>query len=156
MRRPEARLVIAGEGSLKTEMQALAETLGISYAVRWLGFSRNMPGLLAAIDVYVQSSINEGLSLSILEAMAAEKAVVATSVGGTKEVIADGETGFLVPPGSSAALAAAVIATLDDPQRRAAVSRAAKAYVEAEFDFRRMVDRYEALYASVATSRLWV
>jgi glycosyltransferase involved in cell wall biosynthesis len=156
MRRPEARLVIAGEGSLKTEMQALAETLGISYAVRWLGFSRNMPGLLAAIDVYVQSSVNEGLSLSILEAMAAEKAVVATSVGGTKEVIADGETGFLVPPGSSAALAAAVIATLDDPQRRAAVSRAAKAYVEAEFDFRRMVDRYEALYASVATSRLWV
>jgi glycosyltransferase involved in cell wall biosynthesis len=149
-KRPDARLVIVGEGSLKAEMEALAGTLGVSHAVRWPGFHRNMPRLLAAIDVYVQSSVNEGLSLSILEAMAAEKAVVATSVGGAKEVIDDGETGFLVPPGSPAAIAAAIMSLLDDPDRRAAISRAAKAHVEAEFDLGKMVDEYRAVYESVA------
>jgi glycosyltransferase involved in cell wall biosynthesis len=150
--RPEARLVIVGEGSLKAEMETLAGTLGVSQAVRWPGFHRNMPKLLAAIDIYVQSSINEGLSLSILEAMAAEKAVVATSVGGTKEVITDGETGLLVPPGSSAAIATAVIALLDDPNRRASISRAARAHVESEFGLRKMVDQYGAVYARVAAA----
>jgi glycosyltransferase involved in cell wall biosynthesis len=148
--REKAHLVIAGEGNLKGEMEALASALGISHAVRWPGFHRNMPRLLAAIDVYVQSSVNEGLSLSILEAMAAEKAVVATNVGAAKEVIADGETGFLVPPGSSTAIATAVIALLDDPERRAAISRAARAHVESEFDLRKMVDQYGAVYARLA------
>jgi glycosyltransferase involved in cell wall biosynthesis len=148
--RSQARLVIAGEGGLKAEMEALAAALGISHAVRWLGFQRNMPRLLAGIDVYVQSSVNEGLSLSILEAMAAEKAVVATSVGAAKEVIADGETGLLVPPGSATAIAAAVIELLCDPERRAAISRAARAHVESEFDLGRMVDKYGAVYARLA------
>ena len=147
---PRARLVIAGEGTLKAEMQTLAGTLGISHAVRWPGFHRNVPRLLAAIDVYVQSSVNEGLSLSILEAMAAGKPVVATSVGGASEVIADGETGILVPPGSAAAMAAAVLGLLHDAERRAAISTAARAHVASEFGLGRMVDQYGALYASVA------
>jgi glycosyltransferase involved in cell wall biosynthesis len=149
VRLPGARLVIAGEGSLKTEMKALGDTLGVSHAVTWLGF-RNMPRLLAAIDVYVQSSVNEGLSLSILEAMAAEKAVVATDVGGAKEVIADGETGILVPPGSSSAIAAAVVGLFDDPDARLAISRAARTHVESKFGLGKMVDEYGAVYASIA------
>jgi glycosyltransferase involved in cell wall biosynthesis len=149
---PEARLVIAGEGSLKAEMEALADTLGVSHAVRWPGFYRNIPRLLAAIDIYVQSSVNEGLSLSILEAMAAEKAVVATSVGGAKEIIADGETGILIPPGSSAAIAAAVLRLLDDPGRRAAISRAGRARVESEFGLEKMVDEYGAVYRKVVSA----
>ena len=152
-RLPQAHLVIAGEGSLKAEMEALARTLGISHAVSWLGFQRNMPRLLAAIDVYVQSSVNEGLSLSILEAMAAGKAVVATSVGGAREVIADGETGILVTPGSSAAIAAAALDLLEDPDRRAAISRAARTRVESEFGLDKMVEQYGAVYTSVAGSR---
>jgi glycosyltransferase involved in cell wall biosynthesis len=148
--RSQARLVIAGEGGLRAEMEALAAALGISHAVRWLGFQRNMPRLLAGIDVYVQSSVNEGLSLSILEAMAAEKAVVATNVGAAKEVIADGETGLLVSPGSATAIAAAVIELLGDPERRAAISRAARAHVESEFDLGKMVEKYAAVYARLA------
>jgi glycosyltransferase involved in cell wall biosynthesis len=151
VQRPEARLVIVGEGSLKPKMEALADALGVSEAVTWPGFHSNMPRLLAAIDVYVQSSVNEGLSLSILEAMAAERAVVATSVGAASEIIADGETGLLVRPGSSSAIAAAVIALLDDPDKRAAIARAARARVEAAFDLRRMVDQYGAVYASVVS-----
>jgi glycosyltransferase involved in cell wall biosynthesis len=147
---PQVRLVIAGAGSLKAEMEAFAETLGISHAVRWAGFYPNMPRLLAAIDVYIQSSVNEGLSLSILEAMAAEKAVVATSVGGAKEIIADGETGILVPAGSSAAIAAAVLSLLDDPARRAAISRAARAHVESAYGLAKMAEEYGALYARIA------
>jgi glycosyltransferase involved in cell wall biosynthesis len=152
VRFPEARLVIAGEGSLKAEMKALGHTLGVASAVMWPGF-RNMPRLLAAIDVYVQSSVNEGLSLSILEAMAAEKAVVATSVGGASEIIADGETGILVSPGSPSAIAGAVVGLLDDPDTRLAISRAARTHVGSEFGLGKMVDEYGAVYARVATER---
>jgi glycosyltransferase involved in cell wall biosynthesis len=148
---PHARLVIAGEGSLTAQMQGLAGALGISHAVAWLGFHRDMPRLLAAIDVYVQSSVNEGLSLSILEAMAAEKAVVATNVGGASEVIADGETGILVPPGSAAAIAAAVLDLIEDTDRSAKISQAARAHVESEFGIRKMVERYGAVYASLTS-----
>jgi glycosyltransferase involved in cell wall biosynthesis len=147
---PQACLVIAGDGGLKTEMRALADALGVSHAVRWPGFHRNMPRLLAAIDIYVQSSVNEGLSLSILEAMAAEKAVVATRVGGAEELIAHGETGILVPPGSSAAIASAVLGLLNDPDRRSAISLAARAHVESEFGLAKMVDEYGTVYANAA------
>ena len=147
---PQARLVVAGEGSLADEMQALAGKLGVSHAVTWLGFYRNMPRLFAAIDVYVQPSANEGLSLSILEAMAAEKVVVATKVGGATELIVPGETGLLVPPGSSAGIAAAVLRLLEDTEARAMMSRVARAHVESEFGMGRMVDAYGAVYASLS------
>ena len=105
-----------------------------------------MPRLLAAIDVYVQPSVNEGLSLSILEAMAAGKAVVATRVGGTGEVIADGETGVLVPPGSSAALAAAILRLLADPDAREAIvtggARPRRVEVRSSDDDRRLPARF--------------
>jgi glycosyltransferase involved in cell wall biosynthesis len=143
---PGSHLVIAGEGSLKGEMQTLAMTLGVSHAVTWPGFRRDMPELLAGIDVYVQPSVNEGLSLSVLEAMAAGKAVVATNVGGAGEVIADGKTGILVPPGSSAALAAAILRLLADPAKREAMSQAGRAHVESKFGLQTMVDGYRALY----------
>ena len=126
-------------------MEALAQALGVSHAVSWPGFQRDMPGLLAGIDVYVQPSVNEGLSLSILEAMAAEKAVVATRVGGTGEVIVDGKTGVLVPPGSSAALAAAILRLLADPDQRRAISRAGRAHVESTFGLQTMTDGRRAL-----------
>jgi len=147
---PRAHLVIAGEGQLKAEMQALAGRLDIGHAVTWPGFHTSMPGLLAAIDVYVQPSVNEGLSLSILEAMAAGRAVVATRVGGAEEIIAEGETGILVSPGSAAAIAAAVIRLLEDPDKRTAISRAGRARVESEFTLQTMADGYGAVYARVS------
>jgi glycosyltransferase involved in cell wall biosynthesis len=149
----DARLVIAGEGSLKAGLETLAATLGVAHAVTWPGFYPSMPNLLSAIDVYVQSSDNEGLPLGILEAMAAEKAVVATRVGGTGEVIADGETGILVRPGSPAAIAAAVLRLLDEPDQRATIAKAARVHVQSAFGLPRMVDEYGAVYASLAARR---
>lgn len=148
--RADARLVIAGEGGLKAEMEALAARLGVSHAVRWPGFCPTMPRLLSAIDIYVQSSDNEGMPLGILEAMAAEKAVVATSVGGTGEAIAHGETGVLVRPGSSRAIAAAILRLLDDPEQRATMSQAARVHVTAAFGLGRMAAEYGAIYAHLA------
>jgi glycosyltransferase involved in cell wall biosynthesis len=152
MQLPQTRLVIAGEGSLKERLQMLAQDLGVAHAVTWAGFRRDMPRLLAAIDIYVQSSINEGLPLSILEAMAAGKAVVATRVGGSNEVIVDGETGILVPPESPSAISEAVLWLLAHPERRAELAWAARESVEAEFGLGRMLEGYGALYQSVVSA----
>jgi glycosyltransferase involved in cell wall biosynthesis len=146
---PRTRLVIAGEGSLTEEMKTLAEALGVSHALAWPGFYE-MRKLLAVIDIYIQPSDNEGLSLSILEAMAAQRAIIATSVGAAREVISDGETGILVPPGSSMALADAVLRLLHDPNRRAAISQAARVRVESEFELGKMVEGYAAVYSNLA------
>ena len=83
---PHARLLLAGEGNLRPDLEQLSAQLGVSQVVNWIGFCRDIPRFLSALDIYVQPSINEGLSLSILEAMAAKKPVIATRVGGIEEV----------------------------------------------------------------------
>jgi glycosyltransferase involved in cell wall biosynthesis len=117
------------------------------------------------MDLYVQSSIAEGMPNSVLEAMATALPVVATAVGGTPEVVADGETGLLVPAGDPAALAAALGAFLADPAKAAAFGQAGRARVEAHFAEARMLQRVEdlldrlvgqALHVSFEGSRGWV
>jgi glycosyltransferase involved in cell wall biosynthesis len=92
------------------------------------------------------SSLSEGISLTLLEAMAASLPVIATDVGGNREVVAHGETGFLVPPGSPEAIASATLALIDDPARALAMGRSGRKRVEHIFDLRVMVRRYEDLY----------
>ncbi len=121
---PAARLVIAGEGPLRDGLTARAGALP-SGAVTLLGERRDVPRLLAACDVFVLSSRSEGLSLSLVEAHGAGRPCVATDVGGNGEVLVAGETGLLVPPGDPAALAAALLALLEAPDRRAALGAAA-------------------------------
>jgi len=98
------------------------------------------------MDVYVQPSANEGLSLSILEAMVAGKAVIATDVGGAQEVLTHQQTGILTPPGSSSAIAAAIINLLDHPEKRTVLAQAARDHVIEEFDMQRMLDGYCRVY----------
>jgi glycosyltransferase involved in cell wall biosynthesis len=147
---PEARLMLVGEGEQRSELQTLAANLGISHAVIWTGFRQDMPRLLAAMDVYIQPSVNEGLSLSILEAMAAGRAVVATDVGGVREVLAHQETGILIPPGSASAIETALIDLLDHPGKRTALAQAAKDHVVQEFGVQRMVEGYRRVYEMLA------
>ncbi|OGB91132.1 MAG: hypothetical protein A2Z31_08525 [candidate division NC10 bacterium RBG_16_65_8] len=97
------------------------------------------------MDLYVQASIAEGLPNSVLEAMATGLPVVATAVGGTPEVVADGDTGLLVPAGDAAAMAAAVATFLADPTKTAAFGRAGRARVEAHYSEATMLQRVEAL-----------
>ncbi|MFL7839866.1 MAG: glycosyltransferase family 4 protein [Candidatus Promineifilaceae bacterium] len=148
---PEARLLIIGEGEQRARLETMASDLGISNTVIWTGFRQDIPRLLAAMDLYVQPSTNEGLSLSILEAMAAGKPVIATDVGGAREVLRHEKTGILIPPGSSQAVEAALVDLLDHPDKRAALSQAARKYVNQEFGVHRMVEGYRRVYETLAS-----
>ena len=112
-----------------------------------------MPRLLAAVDIYVQPSVNEGLSLSILEAMAAGKAVIATDVGGAQEVLTDRETGLLIPPGSSSAIATAILDLLDRPKQQTQLAQSARDPVVHEFGVRRMVEGYRNVYEDLLSGK---
>ena len=115
---PDAVFVIAGEGELRKETEQLAAELGVTESCLFIGRCASVPDLLAASDVCVLSSQAEGFSNSILEYMAAGRAVVATNVGGASEAIVEGETGHLVSSGDDRAMAERLIALLRDPEKR--------------------------------------
>lgn len=144
----DCRLLLAGEGEDREQLEELADELGVSSQVIWAGFRRDVPRLLAASDIYVQSSVNEGLSLSLLQAMAAEVAIVATDVGGTREIVND-DTGILVKPGASSVIADGVLRLLNDRQERIRIVRNAKQLVEEDFGVRRQMDGYLDVYKQV-------
>jgi glycosyltransferase involved in cell wall biosynthesis len=143
---PNIRLLIAGEGNQQTELDKLVCQLGISKAVTWAGFRKDIPQFLAGIDIYVQPSINEGLSLSLLEAMAAEKPIIATRVGGTEEVISDGVTGLLISAGSDVSLMNAMTKMIDQPEMRSQYAKAARRSVTQAYDIFPMMNSYQQLY----------
>jgi glycosyltransferase involved in cell wall biosynthesis len=144
-RHPQVHLLIAGEGEESELQQAYARELGVNDRVIWAGYRRDMPRLLAAMDIYVQSSVNEGLSLSLLQAMAARTPVVATDVGGTREVV-NQETGLLIPSGSSEPLASAILDILRDPA--GAARRVDKAWqlVNERFSVAKQMEQYRTVY----------
>jgi len=124
---PSALFAIAGDGPLRVELQALADSLGISDGVKLLGNRTDMPALLAACDIFVLSSLSEGLPMALLEAMAAGKALVSTDVGGIPAALDDGNCGLLVPAGDAPALANAMLKLLRDASlRNKLASRARK------------------------------
>ncbi len=143
---PQARLEIAGAGPCRPALEKLAGALHLRDTVRFLGHVSDVPDLLARARVFVLSSLTEGISLTLLEAMASGLPVVATRVGGNPEVVSDGETGLLVPPRQPAALAGALVRLLRDPDAGKDFARAGRQRAEAQFDVRRMVAQYEALY----------
>jgi len=150
----EARLRIAGTGPLEEALRAAIGRDDLGGRVELLGERHDVPRLLAAADVFTLPSRSEGLSLSLLEAHGAGRPSVATDVGGNGEVVVDGVTGLLVPPGDPAALADALGALLGDPARARALGEAARARYLEEFTHARMVERYEALLDELAASRV--
>lgn len=143
---PSFRLEIAGDGECLPGLRWLAGQLGLDSQVRFLGEVRDIPSLLARASLFVLPSLTEGLSLTLLEAMARGLPVVATRVGGNPEVVVEGETGFLVPSQSPQELAGALLRIQRDPHLGDRMGRAGRQRVEAHFDVRRMVGDYEALY----------
>jgi glycosyltransferase involved in cell wall biosynthesis len=143
---PDFRLEVAGDGPCLSDLQCLANELGVAGSVRFLGEVGDIPSLLARSSLFVLPSLTEGISLTLLEAMAVGLPVVATAVGGNREVVSDGETGCLVAPGDAANLAAAMNRLLANPTLGQALGRQGRARVEEHFDVRRMVRQYEALY----------
>jgi glycosyltransferase involved in cell wall biosynthesis len=144
-RMPDARTVIVGDGPERAALEAEAAALGITDAVVFAGYRQDVRALMAAFDIYINCSLYEGVSLTVLEAMAAALPVVATRVGGNPEVVIDGETGLLVP-GRAEALADAVASLARDPQRRRVMGDAGRWRVKRHFSIDRMVAEYASAY----------
>lgn len=144
--RSDAVCLIAGRGQLEGRLRDTAAKLGIERNVRLLGFREDTPALLHAMDIFVLPSLSEGLSLALLEAMAASKPVIATEVGGNPEIVLDGGTGFLIPPRSAAALAEKILGLVKDPELAHHLGRSGQMRVEQEFSVTTMVQKYQDLY----------
>jgi sugar transferase (PEP-CTERM/EpsH1 system associated) len=143
---PRALLLIAGDGPCWGELETAVAALGLTGRVRLLGERADVPRVLAGLDVFALSSLGEGISNTILEAMATGLPVVATRVGGNPELVVDGSTGLLVPPRSPEALASALRPYLDEPALAARHGRAGRARAETYFSLDRMVAAYGNLY----------
>jgi sugar transferase (PEP-CTERM/EpsH1 system associated) len=150
---PGFSLDVVGDGPERASLERLRVELGLERTVRLLGQSGDVASSLARSDLFLLTSTSEGLALTLLEAMASGLPVVATDVGGNREVVVPGETGLLVRPGSPAAVADAVRQLLDAPERAAAMGRAGRRRVEQWFDIRVMVARYERLYDDLRARR---
>jgi glycosyltransferase involved in cell wall biosynthesis len=142
----QARLLIVGEGRNRPVLLQTARRCGIADRVTLMGFQRDVMPYEAALDLFCLPSLKEGLSLSALEAMALSKPVIASRVGGTPEVVADGETGLLVEPANPEALARALSELLRDRERAQRMGAAGRARVERLFDLERSVDQVEEVY----------
>lgn len=145
--RDRLRLVMVGDGPLRAEVGALLASAGAA-DLAWLPGERDdIPAILASLDCFVLPSRAEGISNTILEAMASRLPVIATRVGGNGELVVDEVTGALVPPADPEALARQIVRYIADPEgaRRAGV--AGRARVQAEFSLDNMVQKYEELYA---------
>ena len=145
-------VAIVGDGPERHNLQARAQELGIHSQVRFLGHREDARRWLAGCDAYVNCSVSEGVSLTILEAMAAALPIVATRVGGTPEVI-DASSGRLIPSRNPAVLAAALLELAGHPELRENLGRSARRRLEDRFTVDRMVREYEEVYYSVAADR---
>jgi glycosyltransferase involved in cell wall biosynthesis len=145
---PLLRFQIAGDGICRPMLQQLIAELGLTRHVDLLGQVRDIKTLLDRASLFVLPSRSEGISLTLLEAMARGLPVVATHVGGNSEVVIPGETGLLVPPEDAEALTVALLQLQRQPEEAWAMGRAGRRRVECYFDIRRMVAAYEALYAA--------
>jgi glycosyltransferase involved in cell wall biosynthesis len=154
---PDARLVLFGRdleqgGAFQEGLERTADRLGVRDRVVFAGHRDDAAELLAELDLFVLPSWTEGLPLVVLEAMARRRAVVATPVGGTPEVVADGETGLLVPPRDPDALAAAIRELLADPERRRRMGEAGYRRAAERFSAEAMTRRVLEIYDEVAAS----
>ena len=151
--RSDAVAVLVGQdletgGAYERELEARAAELGVRDRVVFTGYRDDVPALLAAAAVFVLPSSAEGLPLTVLEAMAAGRPVVATRVGGTPEAVVDGETGLLVPAGDVAALARALDGLLADPERASRMGEAGRGRVAERFSAAAMSERVLATYTA--------
>ena len=151
-RHPVHALIVGG-GRRIDEVKALAASLGLGVEVHFLGSRQDVPDLLNAMDIFVLPSYSEGVSLALLEAMAAGLPVIATAVGGLPEVVADGQTGILIPPRDAAALAGALARLLADPAGAKNLGDRARQHVRAHFSLDRLGREINEIYEQLAARK---
>lgn len=150
---PNAKLLIVGDGPLRDELQNLSRTLGVSSKVVFLGRRSDIPDIIRLMDIFVLSSISEGMSNTILEAMSASLPVVATAVGGNTELIVSEKTGLLFPEGDIQKFTDALKEMIINRKRAKDMGVAGRVRVEKEFSLKVMVRNYEDLYKAVARNK---
>ncbi|MGC3996079.1 MAG: glycosyltransferase [Anaeromyxobacter sp.] len=152
-KRPDARLVLVGDGVRRPALERQARQLGIAERCHFLGHRHDAPALLARAVAGVSASYAEGISNAILEGMAVRLPMVATAVGGSPEVVREGQNGFLVPPGAPAALARRMLDLLGDERLRRRLGEQGRRIVEQEFNVDQMRLSYDALYGDLTGTR---
>lgn len=147
--RPDARFMLVGEGPREHDLRQHAAALGITDRVIFAGVRHDIPAVLAQSDLFVLPSLWEGLPMTVIEAMAAARPVVLTDVGGNRELVQSDAQGLIVPPNDGPALAAALLALLNDPERRVALGLAARERVRHTFSLDACARQHELLYAGL-------
>jgi glycosyltransferase involved in cell wall biosynthesis len=146
-------LVLVGDGPLHNQLTALVRDYRVCDRVRFLGWRSDVPEILKALDIYVLASESEGMSNTILEAMASGLPVVATSVGGNVELV-DRSWGLLVPPYNSKSLADAISTLLGAPGKREIMGSLARQHVEEHFSVEAMARNYADVYLEIISRRM--
>jgi glycosyltransferase involved in cell wall biosynthesis len=146
------RFVLCGDGGYRPTLERRAVQLGLSQRVLFLGKRLDVPAILSRASCAVHPSHSEGLPTAVLEAQAARKAVVATRVGGTPEIVVDRASGYLVPPRSPEALTQALRELLRDPSKAQKMGERGRAHIEQHFTLREMAERHDRLYSELSHS----
>jgi glycosyltransferase involved in cell wall biosynthesis len=146
---PETRLVLVGEGPLRQELERQAAEMALTDSVIFAGAFADTAPLYRDLDVFALGSLSEGTSISVLEAMASSVPVIATAVGGTPELLADGACGLLVPSGDAAAMADGIVGLLRDGGLRSRLAVRGRERAVSKFSLTAMVTAYEELYRSI-------
>ena len=144
---PGAKLIIAGEGQRRSELELLIASLGLDSKVSLLGARSDIPGIMHVMDIYCLPSFSEGLPLSLLEAMSAGLPVVGTDVRGIHDVVTHGITGLLVPSNNPGKLAEALLVMIHDRDFARDIAQKGSEYVVREYGFDAWIDRYESLFS---------
>ena len=145
--KPDTLLIIVGDGPLRSYMETLAEDLGLRDKIIFLGIRHDLPRLMNAADGYVMSSAWEGMPMVLLEASAVGLPIVATNVGDNANVVLDGQSGILVPPKNSRALANAMVSIMNcSEDQRLRMGEISRQYIENNYSLDHVVDKWEALY----------
>ena len=153
-RLPNSRFLVIGDGELRPKLEARARVLGLDRQLYFLSWRGDLPRVYADLDLVVLTSANEGLPVSLIEAMASARPVVATRVGGVPDLVEDGVAGVLVPPGEPRALAEAMVTLLADPERRRDMGEAGRKRAHPAFSAERLVQDMDQLYTELLAEKL--
>jgi glycosyltransferase involved in cell wall biosynthesis len=153
-RYPQVRAIFVGDGALRQELETAVRQLGISEYVKFLGFRDDVNEILNTVDLFVMPSISEGLPNAVLEAMACEKPVIASAVGGIPEVVHHGENGYLTPPGDARALREILLQCLADRRHWQKLARCARQTVESGFSLRQQIADFQSIFEEGYTAKV--
>ncbi len=152
-RTSDLKFIIVGDGELRRELESYAEELGIADSVVFTGFRRDLPVIYSDLDIIALTSLNEGTPVSIIEAMASGKPVVAADVGGVSSLVKDSVTGFLVRPGDVRSLAEALLWMVREPEKRQKMGAEGRRRIYPAHDISQLIERIAFLYSGLLKNK---